>query len=85
MANSQKKRWRSLSSQELLILLFGVVTRDGDVMPPFILQHDLRLNTEANIRYWEEVVLAWIEKMTARLMFGNWTLRHAMRAGDPIF
>ena len=32
------------------IMVFGVVTSDGDVMPQFILPHSLRLNMEANIK-----------------------------------
>ena len=38
-------------------MVFGVVTSDGDVMPPFIFPHGLRLNMEANIKCLEELVL----------------------------
>ena len=40
----------------------GVETSDGTVTPPFIFKHDLRLNTEAYIKYFEEV---WIETVVS--------------------
>ena len=57
IVNSQNCNWLALSPQDLLILMktkhlihimmFEVVTDDGDAMPPFIFTHSLRLNTEA--------------------------------------
>ena len=46
-------------------MVFGMVTSNGDIMPPFIFPHSLRLNTEAHIKYLEEIVLAWIERVAA--------------------
>ena len=39
------------------IKIFGVVTGDIDVIPPFIFLHGLRLKTEADTKYLEKVVL----------------------------
>ena len=47
------------------IMVFGVVTKDGDVMHPLIFPQGLKLNTEAYIKCLEEVVLLWIERVTA--------------------
>ena len=44
------------------IMVFGMVTSNGDVMPPFFFAHGLRLNTEAYIKCLEEVVLPWIKR-----------------------
>ena len=41
-------------------MVFGVVTNNGDVMLPFIFPHGDTHNTEAYIKYLEEVVLSWI-------------------------
>ena len=46
-------------------LCFGVVTSDGDVIPPFIFLHVLRLNMEAYIKCLEDLMLFWIERMAA--------------------
>ena len=56
MVNSQNNHWLALSPQDVLVLMetkhpvhimvFRVVTI-GDVMPPFIFPHDLRLNMAA--------------------------------------
>ena len=47
------------------IKVFGVVTSDCDVMPPFIFLYGLRLYIEAHIKCLEEVVLPRIERMAA--------------------
>ena len=52
-------------------MVFGVVTSDGDLRPTFIFSRDITLNTEANIKCLEKVVLLWIEKVTSS---GNWIL-----------
>ena len=44
----------------------GIVITNGDVMPPFIFPHVLTLNTEGiYIKYLEEILLLWIEKVVA--------------------
>ena len=55
MLNSQKHSWLALSPQDVLIgmktkhpahiMVFQVVTNDGNIMSPFIFQYGLRLNT----------------------------------------
>ena len=47
------------------IMMFGVVTSSGYIMPPFIFLHDLRLNMNTYIKCLEELVLPWIEKVAA--------------------
>ena len=42
------------------ITMFGVVISDGDVKLPLIFLHGLRLNTEAYIKYLEELVPPWV-------------------------
>ena len=39
--------------------------KDGDIIPLFIFSHGLRLNTEADVKCLEEVLLPWIERLTA--------------------
>ena len=51
------------------ILVFGVVTSDDDLMLPFNFSHGLTINTEAYIKFLEEVVLAWIERVAARRLY----------------
>ena len=47
------------------IMVFGVVSCDGDVMPPFIFLHGLNLNIEAYIKCLQKIVLLWIERVAA--------------------
>ncbi len=47
------------------IMVFGGITREGDVRPPFIFPLRLRLNTETYLKCLEEVVLLWIERVVA--------------------
>ena len=44
---------------------FGIVTSDGDVMPPFIFPHGFIFNTKAYIKCLKKVELTWIEGMAA--------------------
>ena len=46
------------------IMVFGVVTNDGDVIPPFVFPHGFRVKTEAFMKSLEEVVQPWIESAT---------------------
>ena len=46
------------------IIVFGVVTSDGNIIPPFIFLHGPRLNPKASIKCLEEVVLPWIIRVT---------------------
>ena len=45
-------------------IVFGVVTNNDDMTPPFIFPFDLRLFMEAYIKCLEEVVLLRIKKVT---------------------
>ena len=59
MLNSQNNCWSTLSPQDVLILtknqhqvhikVFDVITSDGDIMPPFLFLHNIKLNMEAYI------------------------------------
>ena len=64
------------------IMVFGIVTSDGDVMLPFIFSRGLSLNMETYIKCLEEVVLSWTEKENPT--FDNRTLQHhATKAEEP--
>ena len=66
----------------LHLVVFGVVISNGDVLPPFIFPHDLRLNTEVYTKWPKEVVLLWIKWMAVENpTSGNRTLHHATQAG----
>ena len=47
------------------IIVFEVVSSDGDVMPPLIFLPGLTPYTEAYLKCLEEVVLPWIEIVVA--------------------
>ena len=47
------------------IIVFGSVTRYSDVMPALTFSHCLRLNTNVNIKYQEELALSRIEGVAA--------------------
>ena len=53
------------SKQSIHIMVFGVVTCNGDIMPPFIFPHDHTLNMEVYIKNLKEVVLPWIKRVAA--------------------
>ena len=73
MLNSQKNRWRPPFQNDVTIkikppvqlMVFGVVTNNGDVICPFKFQFSFRFNSNAFVKYLEEVVLIWIEKVVA--------------------
>ena len=93
MVNSQNNCWPTLSPQDVLIvmktecpvhiMILGVVTTDNNVMPPLIFPHAHRPNIEAYIKYLEEVVLPWIERLASGRPYtsGNRTLHHGTQAG----
>ena len=66
-------------------MVFGMVTSDGDVIPPFIYPHGLRLNKEAYIKCLEGVVptgsTGWLLEDP---MSGNRTLSHAHKQENPV-
>ena len=43
------------------VMVFGVISGEGDVMPPHIFQKGLRLNSEIYIKVLEEKVFPWIQ------------------------
>ena len=73
--NTQNNCWLALSPHGVLtvmktkhpihIMMFGMVTSDSDVMPPFIFPHHFRLNAEAYVKCLEKVILTWIERVVA--------------------
>ena len=66
------------SERPFYILLFGVITNDGDFMATFIFPHGPRLNTEAYI--------LCLERGTTVLEYStssNRTLQHATHAREP--
>ena len=75
MVNSQNNNWLALSPKDELIvmkikypvhiMMFGMVSSNSDIINLLMYLHGLRLNTEANIKCLEEVVLIWIERVVA--------------------
>ena len=51
------------------IIVFKMITSDGDVEPPSVSLPGHKLKTEAYFKCLEEVVLHWIRKVTARRCF----------------
>ena len=45
-------------------MVFGVISSDGDVMPPHIFETGLRVDTEIYLQVMETVVLPWIKQVT---------------------
>ena len=52
------------TKQPVHISVWGGVPNDGVVMSSFIFPYDHRLNTEAFIKWLEEIELPWIERVT---------------------
>ena len=44
---------------------FGLISCDGDVMPPHIFEIGLRVITEIYLQFMETVVLPWIKQVVA--------------------
>ena len=75
MDNSQINHWLALSQQNIPIVIktkypvhimvFGVVTSNGDVMLSFIFLHGFILKMAAYTKCLEEVMLLWIKKVAA--------------------
>lgn len=73
--NSQNNRWLAVSPKDVprvmqtkfpvTIMVFGVVSSEGDVMPPHFFPEGLRLDTDGYIRVLTEVVKPWIDRVAA--------------------
>ena len=46
------------------VMVFGVVSSEGDVMPPHIFETGLRVNTDVYLEVMEQTVLPWIKTVT---------------------
>ena len=47
------------------VIVFGVVSSEGHVMPPYIFQKGLKINTVEYLKVLEMNVLPWIRKVAA--------------------
>ena len=66
MVESQNNSWLTLPLQDeaivietkhpVYVMIFGVVSSNGNIIPLFIFQHGLSLNTEAYLKIMEELV-----------------------------
>ena len=93
MVNSLNNRWFALSTQDIPILMktkhqvhimmFGVVTRDREVMLPFIFSHSQRTDMEAYIMCQEEVVLNLEGVLLEDPLSGNRTMHHDTKVREP--
>ena len=73
--NSQNNRWCAMNPSEVpvvaqtkfpqTVMVFGVISSEGDVMPPHIFQQGLRLDTTGYIELLETVVKPWIDSVSA--------------------
>jgi len=69
--NRQNNRWLAYCPKDVprimqtkfpaTVMVFGVVSSEGDVMPPHIFPQGLRVNTEVYLDVLEHVVLPWIK------------------------
>ena len=71
------------SKHPIHIIVFGVVTSDGDIISPFIFSHGLRRNTETNI-FCVKKVGFFLDREGDR-MSGNRILPHVTQAGECSF
>lgn len=68
--NSQNNRWLAICSKDVpkvmktkypaTVMVLGVVSSEGHVMPPHIFEVGLRVNTATYLEVMEQVVLPWI-------------------------
>lgn len=49
----------------LTTMVLGVVSNEGDVMPPHFFEAGLRINSEEYLRVMEVVVKPWMEEVAA--------------------
>ena len=74
--NRQNHRWIAMCPNDVprvmktkfpnTVMVFGVISSDGDVMPPHIFETGLRVNTEIYLQVMETVVLPWIKQMVQK-------------------
>ena len=72
MHNRQNNRWIAIRPQDVpriikpkfqaTIIVFGVVSSEGDTMPLNIFKKGLRVNTVIYLKVMEESVLPWIQQ-----------------------
>ena len=71
--NRQNHRWIAMCPDNVprvmktkflnMVMIFGVISSDGDMMPPHIFETGLRVNTEIYLQVMETVVLPWIKQV----------------------
>ena len=71
--NSQNNRWLARNPADVpvvmqtkfpaTVMVLGVVSSDGDVMPPHNIPQGLRINSDVYTEMLESVVLPWIKKV----------------------
>jgi hypothetical protein len=69
--NRQNHRWVAMCPKDIprvmktklpaTVMVFGVVSSEGDVMPPHIFETGLRVNTDIYLEVMEKTVLPWIK------------------------
>ena len=73
--NKQNNRWLAVCSEDVpnvtqtkfsaIVIMFGVVSSEGYVMPSYIFQKGLKVNTVEYLKVLEMPVLPWIHKVAA--------------------
>jgi hypothetical protein len=61
--NRQNRRWVAMCPKDVpaTVMVFGVVSSEGDVMSPHIFETGLRVNTDIYLEVMESTVLPWIK------------------------
>lgn len=71
--NRQNNRWIAMTSRDVpkimktkfpaTVMVFGVISSEGDVMPPHIFETGLRVNTDIYLDVLSSVVFPWIQQV----------------------
>ena len=72
MHNSQNHRWIATNNMDVLrlmetkfsatVMVFGVVSSEGHIMPPHIFEVGLKVNTKVYLDVLRSVVIPWCNK-----------------------
>ena len=74
--NSQNKSWYARNPTNVpivgqtkcpaaAVMVFGIISSEGDVMPPHFFEKGLRLNSEGYVALLRDVVAPWIKRVAA--------------------
>ena len=71
--NRQNNRWIAVNNQDVpkvmktkfakTVMVFGVISSEGDIMPPHIFESGLKVNTKVYLEVMEQVVVPWCNQV----------------------